>query len=324
MRRILGAPRGWAPQRRRAALHVAGPHPVAARGELPRRSPGISGAGADVGGFIVHAFFWPSRSRSTRSRSSRGSSRCVAHQARRLDTRADGCYNPTVAPNVPARPGGSLCRASCSRIIVAALTVILGGEIATVRGQALSGEVPHRRARAPHRAARLRGQAPHGGSRSPRSDQRAGGVMAEARVLRRRRDRSTRRPSEANRLITREGVKITGTFSSRLCGAASEVAARTTSSTGSPPASTAIQQARLKHVYPTRSTPPASAGTTSSFIAKHLAPRLNLKPNQIQDRLPLRRLVVRSRRDRVARAGQDRVRHAEVTLEYYNCRRSTT
>src|SRR5438094_10323862 len=33
--------------------------------------------------------------------------------------------------------------------------------------------------------------------------------------------------SEANRLITREGVKIiTGTFSSRLCGAASEVAAR--------------------------------------------------------------------------------------------------
>src|SRR5437773_6916294 len=33
--------------------------------------------------------------------------------------------------------------------------------------------------------------------------------------------------SEANRLITREGVKIiTGTFSSRLCGAASEAAAR--------------------------------------------------------------------------------------------------
>src|SRR5437899_2067782 len=35
--------------------------------------------------------------------------------------------------------------------------------------------------------------------------------------------------SEANRLITREGVKIiTGTFSSRLCGAASEAAARHT------------------------------------------------------------------------------------------------
>src|SRR5262245_44102243 len=33
--------------------------------------------------------------------------------------------------------------------------------------------------------------------------------------------------SESNRLITREGVKIiTGTFSSRLCGAASEAAAR--------------------------------------------------------------------------------------------------
>jgi branched-chain amino acid transport system substrate-binding protein len=72
--------------------------------------------------------------------------------------------------------------------------------------------------------------------------------------------------TEATRLITREGVKIvTGTFSSRLCGAASEAAARHNviywetscvdprfSKRGSRPCTAP------------RSTPPASAGTTWS------------------------------------------------------------
>ena len=41
--------------------------------------------------------------------------------------------------------------------------------------------------------------------------------------------------TEANRLVTREGVKIvTGTYSSRLCGAASEAAARHNARRGMP------------------------------------------------------------------------------------------
>src|SRR5437667_10402095 len=90
--------------------------------------------------------------------------------------------------------------------------------------------------------------------------------------------------SEANRLITREGVKIIiGTFSSRLCGAASEVAARHDviyweSSCVDP----RFNKRGLKHVYRTEIDATGFGWYNVEFIAKHLAPRLNLKPNQLK------------------------------------------
>src|SRR2546425_7224567 len=90
--------------------------------------------------------------------------------------------------------------------------------------------------------------------------------------------------SEANRLIAREGVKIiTGTFSSRLCGAASEVAARHNviyweSSCVDP----RFNKRGLKHVYRTEIDATGFGWYNVEFIAKHLAPKLNLKTNQIK------------------------------------------
>src|SRR5215470_8912614 len=90
--------------------------------------------------------------------------------------------------------------------------------------------------------------------------------------------------SEANRLITREGVKIiTGTFSSRLCGAASEVAARHKviyweSSCVDP----RFNKRDLKYVYRTEIDATGFGWYNIEFIAKHLAPRFNLKPNQLK------------------------------------------
>src|SRR2546422_9324446 len=90
--------------------------------------------------------------------------------------------------------------------------------------------------------------------------------------------------SEANRLITREGVKIIiGTFSSRLCGAASEVAARHNviyweTSCVDP----RFNKRGLKTVYRTEIDATGFGWYNVEFIAKHLAPRFNLKPNQIK------------------------------------------
>ena len=90
--------------------------------------------------------------------------------------------------------------------------------------------------------------------------------------------------SEANRLITREGVKIvTGTFSSRLCGAASEAAARHNviyweTSCVDP----RFNKRGLKTVYRTEIDGTGFGWYNIEFIVKHLAPRLNLKPNQLK------------------------------------------
>src|SRR6201988_5550916 len=90
--------------------------------------------------------------------------------------------------------------------------------------------------------------------------------------------------SEANRLITRENVKIvTGTFSSRLCGAASEAAARHNviyweTSCVDP----RFNKRGLKNVYRTEIDATGFGWYNVEFIAKHLAPRLNLRPNQIK------------------------------------------
>jgi branched-chain amino acid transport system substrate-binding protein len=90
--------------------------------------------------------------------------------------------------------------------------------------------------------------------------------------------------SEANRLITRENVKvIIGTFSSRLCGAASEVAARANviyweSSCVDP----RFNKRGLKNVFRTEIDATGFGWYNVEFIVKHLAPRFNLKPSQLK------------------------------------------
>jgi branched-chain amino acid transport system substrate-binding protein len=90
--------------------------------------------------------------------------------------------------------------------------------------------------------------------------------------------------SEATRLITRENVKIVnGTFSSRLCGAASEAAARHNviyweTSCVDP----RFNKRGLKNVYRTEIDATGFGWYNIEFIVKHLAPRFNLKPNQLK------------------------------------------
>src|SRR3989449_5896153 len=90
--------------------------------------------------------------------------------------------------------------------------------------------------------------------------------------------------SEANRLITREGVKIlTGTYSSTLCGAASEAAARHNviyweSSCVDP----RFTRRGLKTVFRTEIDGTGFGWYNIEFVAKHLAPRFGLKPNQLK------------------------------------------
>ena len=90
--------------------------------------------------------------------------------------------------------------------------------------------------------------------------------------------------SVANPLITREGVKIiTGTYSSTLCGAASEAASRQNviyweSSCVDP----RFSKRGLKNVFRTEIDGTGFGWYNIEFIAKHLAPRFNLKPNQIK------------------------------------------
>src|SRR5689334_8463854 len=90
--------------------------------------------------------------------------------------------------------------------------------------------------------------------------------------------------SEANRLITREGVKIiTGTYSSTLCGAASEAASRQNviyweSSCVDP----RYSKRGLKNVFRTEIDGTGFGWYNIEFIAKHLAPRFNMKPSQLK------------------------------------------
>jgi branched-chain amino acid transport system substrate-binding protein len=90
--------------------------------------------------------------------------------------------------------------------------------------------------------------------------------------------------TEANRLITREGVKIiTGTFSSRLCSAASEAAARHNviyweTSCVDP----RFNNRGLKTAFRTEIDATGFGWYNIEFIAKYLAPRLDLKPNQLK------------------------------------------
>jgi branched-chain amino acid transport system substrate-binding protein len=90
--------------------------------------------------------------------------------------------------------------------------------------------------------------------------------------------------SEATRLATRERVKIiTGTFSSTLCGAASEAAARQNviyweTSCVDP----RFTRRGLKNVFRTEIDGIGFGWYNVEFIAKYLAPRLGKKPNEIR------------------------------------------
>jgi branched-chain amino acid transport system substrate-binding protein len=90
--------------------------------------------------------------------------------------------------------------------------------------------------------------------------------------------------TEANRLVTREGVKIvTGTYSSRLCGAASEAAARHNviyweTSCVDP----RFNKRGLKTVYRTEIDATGFGWYNVEFIAKHLAPRFGKKPSELK------------------------------------------
>ena len=90
--------------------------------------------------------------------------------------------------------------------------------------------------------------------------------------------------SEATRLATREGVKIiTGTFSSILCGAASEAAARQNviyweTSCVDP----RFTRRGLKNVFRTEIDGVGFGWYNIEFIAKYLAPRLGKKPSELK------------------------------------------
>jgi branched-chain amino acid transport system substrate-binding protein len=90
--------------------------------------------------------------------------------------------------------------------------------------------------------------------------------------------------SEATRLATREGVKIiTGTFSSTLCGAASEAAARQNviyweTSCVDP----RFTKRGLKNVFRTEIDGTGFGWYNIEFITKHLARQLGKKPNELR------------------------------------------
>src|SRR6267142_1293092 len=90
--------------------------------------------------------------------------------------------------------------------------------------------------------------------------------------------------SEATRLASREGVKIiTGTFSSTLCGAASEAAARQNviyweTSCVDP----RLTRRNLKNVFRTEIDGTGFGWYNIEFIAKHLAHRFGKKPSELK------------------------------------------
>ncbi len=127
--------------------------------------------------------------------------------------------------------------------------------------------------------------------------------------------------SEANRLITREGVKIvTGTYSSTLCGAASEAAARHNviyweTSCVDP----RFTQRGLKNVFRTEIDGTGFGWYMVEFAAKHLAPRFNLRPNQLKvaylsEDSSYGQGVIESARKRA----KDEFGMQELSADYYN------
>jgi len=170
--------------------------------------------------------------------------------------------------------------------VVTALAIVLGAAFAGVHGQSLSGEYkigvlePLTGPLAGEGKRHLEGYEIVRDMINER-----GGVMGKKLVfVAADAPDPTAAASEANRLITREGVKIiTGTFSSRLCGAASEAAARHNviyweSSCVDP----RFNKRGLKTVFRTEIDATGFGWYNIEFIVKHLAPRFNMKPSQLK------------------------------------------
>ena len=126
--------------------------------------------------------------------------------------------------------------------------------------------------------------------------------------------------SEATRLATREGVKIiTGTFSSTLCGAASEAASRQNviyweTSCVDP----RFTRRNLKNVFRTEIDGTGFGWYNVEFIAKHLAHRLGKKTNELKvaylsEDSSYGQSVTESARERAKKE----FGMLEVALEYY-------
>jgi len=170
--------------------------------------------------------------------------------------------------------------------VVTALAVVLGAARAGVHGQSLSGEYkigvlePLTGPLAGEGKRHLEGYEIVRDMINER-----GGVMGKKLVfVAADAPDPTAAASEANRLITREGVKIiTGTFSSRLCGAASEAAARHNviyweSSCVDP----RFNKRGLKTVFRTEIDATGFGWYNIEFIVTYLAPRFNTKPSQLK------------------------------------------
>src|SRR4030095_8938892 len=171
-------------------------------------------------------------------------------------------------------------------IIVVTLAILLGGGPDAVRGQAPTGEYKIGVLEP------LTGNLAFEGKRHMEGLEvvrdlinERGGIMGKKLVFAvADATDPTAAASEANRLITREGVKIIiGTFSSRLCGAASEAAARHNviyweTSCVDP----RFNKRGLKTVYRTEIDATGFGWYNIEFIVKHLAPRFNLKPNELK------------------------------------------
>ena len=170
--------------------------------------------------------------------------------------------------------------------VVTALAVVLGVTVAAVHGQPLSGEYkigvlePLTGPLAGEGKRHLEGYEIVRDMINER-----GGVMGKKLVFAVvDAPDPTAAASEANRLITREGVKIiTGTFSSRLCGAASEAAARHNvvyweTSCVDP----RFNKRGLRTVFRTEIDATGFGWYNIEFIAKHLAPRFNIKVNALK------------------------------------------
>jgi branched-chain amino acid transport system substrate-binding protein len=171
--------------------------------------------------------------------------------------------------------------------VVAALVLVFGALGAVVHGQPLSGEYKLGVLEPLTGPIAFEGKRHLEGFELMRDliNERFGGVMGKKLVLVAGDAADpTVAASEATRLITREGVKIiAGTYSSTLCGAASEAAARHNAiywetSCVDP----RFTRRGLKNVFRTEIDGTGFGWYNIEFIAKHLAHRFGKKPNELR------------------------------------------
>jgi branched-chain amino acid transport system substrate-binding protein len=174
-------------------------------------------------------------------------------------------------------------KAAVTALVLVALAVGIG----TVEGQSLSGEYKIGVLEPLTGPLAFEGKRHLEGYELMRDliNERFGGVMGKKLVLvAGDAVDPTAAASEATRLVTREGVKIlTGTYSSTLCGAASEAAARHNviyweTSCVDP----RFTRRGLKNVFRTEIDGTGFGWYNIEFIAKHLAHRFGKKPSELR------------------------------------------